>query len=254
MLKRFFCAILFVPILVVAASAQSEWSGFYAGGNVGAALGRSTADTSTVFNPSGYFAVGSVAAIQTAGRQSLSANAFTGGVEAGIQAQSDNDVFGGEIDYDSLRMSDSASTTVPYPGFAATSFTIDQSFKTNWMLTARPKYGRVVGAALIYVTVGLAVTKVDYQAQFSDTFAGASENASVGKTKYGWTGGFGVAFMGPIDHFSMKGEYLYADFGRVTMTSANFTAFAPPISFANEFTHSMALHTHVIRAGFDYHW
>jgi outer membrane immunogenic protein len=104
------------------------------------------------------------------------------------------------------------------------------------------------------VTGGLAVTKVDYQAQYSDTFAGASEGAFVNKAKYGWVGGFGVAFKGP-EHFSIKGEYLYNDFGRLTMTSSNLTAFTPPTAFpGNEFTHSMALHAHVVRAGVDYRW
>jgi outer membrane immunogenic protein len=76
----------------------------------------------------------------------------------------------------------------------------------------------------------------------------------VNKAKYGWVGGFGVAFKGP-EHFSIKGEYLYNDFGRLTMTSSNLTAFTPPTAFpGNEFTHSMALHAHVVRAGVDYRW
>jgi outer membrane immunogenic protein len=257
MFKRCLFAISLLPILVVVVEAQTDWNGFYAGGNIGGALGRSTANTSTVYVPTldGYFTASSVAAIETGGRQPLSANGFTGGLEAGINAQMGNNIFGGEIDYESLRMNDSASSTIAYPGFPGRSFTIDQSFKTNWMLTARPRFGRAVGPALVYATGGLAVTKVDYQAQFSDTFAAASEGGFVNKARYGWVGGFGVAFPGPIEHFSMKVEYLYADFGRLTMTTNNLTAFTPPIAFpSNTFTHSMALHSHVIRAGFDYHW
>jgi len=257
MFKKSLLALSLIPIFVVAASAQTNWNGFYVGGNIGGAMGRSTANTSTIFNPTsdGYFAPDSVASIETEGRQKLSANAFTGGLEAGVNAQSGSIVFGGEVDYESLRMSDSASSTVPYSCCVGTSFTLDQSFKTNWLFTARPRVGLAMGSSLLYATGGLAVTKVDYQAQFSDTFAGASEGAFVNKAKYGWVGGFGVAFPGPIEHFSLKAEYLYAGFGRLTMTSSNLTAFTPPEAFpANEFTHSMALHAHVIRAGFDYRW
>jgi outer membrane immunogenic protein len=255
MLKKSLIALMWIPIFVVAASAQTNWNGFYAGGNFGAALGRSTADTSTIFTGSDYFLPDSVAAIASAGRQKLSANAFTGGLETGINSQFGNNVLGAELDYESLRMSDNQSSSLPYPCCTTTSFTIDQSFKTNWLLTARPRFGRVVGPALIYATGGLAVTKIDYEAQFTDTFAGASEGAFVNKTKYGWVGCFGVAFPGPIEHLSMKAEYLYNDFGRVTMTSSNLTAFTPPEAFpGNEFTHSMALHAHVIRAGIDYRW
>jgi len=208
-----------------------------------------------VFTGSDYFVADSVMAIASAGRQKLSANAFTGGLETGTNFQFGSNVVGAELDYESLRMSDSQSTTVAYPCCTTTSFTIDQSFKTNWLLTARPRFGHVVGPALVYATFGLAVTKVDYQAQFTDTFAGASEGAFVNKTKYGWVGGVGAAFKGPIEHFSIKGEYLYNDFGRLTMTASNLTAFTPPTAFpGNEFTHSMALHAHVIRAGIDYRW
>lgn len=255
MFKKSLLALMWIPIFVVAASAQSSWNGFYIGGNFGAALGRSTANTSTIFTGSDYFVADSVAAIQTAGRQNLSANAFTGGLETGINSQFGDNVLGAELDYQSLRMSDAESSSLPYPCCTTTSFTIDQSFKTNWLLTARPRFGRALGPAFVYATAGLAVTKIDYEAQFTDTFAGASEGAFVNKTKYGWVGGFGVAFHGPTEHFSIKGEYLYNDFGRLTMTASNLTAFTPPTAFpGNEFTHSMALHAHVIRAGIDYRW
>jgi outer membrane immunogenic protein len=173
----------------------------------------------------------------------------------GLKAASMHNPEGAEVDYESLRLSDNESTTEPNSCCAGTTFTLNQSFKTTWLLTARPRIGHTMGSALIYVTGGLGVTKVDYQAEYTDTFAAAHENAAVNQAKYGFVGGFGFAFKGPIEHLSMKGEYLYADFGRLTMTSSNLTAFTPPIAFpANVFTHSMALHAHVIRAGVDYHW
>ena len=255
MLKRCLFGFSMILIFVAAASAQTVWKGFYAGGNFGAALGRSTANTSSVFSSTGYFVHSSIGQLETSGRQTLSADAFTGGLEGGINAQSGSIVYGGEVDYESLRMSDNESITVPYTCCVGTSFTLDQSFKTTWLLTARPRIGHTMGSALIYATGGLGVTKVDYQAQFTDTFAAANESGSVAKTKYGFVAGLGFAFKGPIEHLSMKGEYLYADFGRVEMTSSNLTAFTPPAPFpSNVFTHSMALHAHVIRAGVDYHW
>ena len=255
MLKNCLFGLMLILIVVGVASAQSEWNGFYAGGNIGASLGRSTANTKSEFSSTGYFAASSVEALEINGRQKLSANAFTGGLEAGINAQAGSLVFGGEVDYESLRLNGSESVTVPYPCCTGTSFTLDQSFKTNWLFTARPRAGFAMGAMLLYATGGLAVTKVDYQAQFSDTYAAATENASVNKTRYGWVAGFGVAFRGLTEHLSLKGEYLYADFGRLTMTSSNLTAFSPPTPFpSNPFTHSMSLHGHVIRAGVDYHF
>jgi hypothetical protein len=41
-----------------------------------------------------------------------------------------------------------------------------------------------------------------------------------------------------MNGWSVKAEYLYVDLGRVSTTSANLTAFTPPIAFpANVFTH-----------------
>jgi outer membrane immunogenic protein len=257
MLKRCLFGFSMILIFVAAASAQTVWKGLYAGGNFGAALGRSTANTSSVYvaSSSAYFVRSSIADLETNGRHQLSADTFTGGLEGGINAQSGSIVYGGEVDYESLRMSDNESTTEPNSCCAGTTFTLNQSFKTTWLLTARPRIGHTMGSALIYVTGGLGVTKVDYQAEYTDTFAAAHENAAVNQAKYGFVGGFGFAFKGPIEHLSMKGEYLYADFGRLEMTSSNLTAFTPPVAFpANVFTHSMALHAHVIRAGVDYHW
>jgi outer membrane immunogenic protein len=240
---------------VAAASAQSDWSGFYAGGNIGDAIGRSTADTSTQFNQLGYFLASSVLAVNIAGRQKLKTNAFSGGLEAGFNAQSGNVVFGGELDYESLRLRESQSSTAPYPCCSPTDFTVVQSFTTRWLATARPRVGFAIGETLVYATAGVAVTKVNYQEVFTDTYATAAEGGFVNKRKTGWVGGFGIAVPLPIEHWSAKGEYLYTDFGRTAFTTSNLTAFTPPIPYpANVFTHSLALHAHIIRAGVNYRW
>jgi outer membrane immunogenic protein len=179
MLRNSLLGLMLILIVVGTVSAQSEWSGFYAGGNLGAALGRSTANTKTEFSSTGgYFAASSVESIEIIGRQRLRDNGFTGGLEAGLNVHTGSFVFGGELDYESLRLNGSESVTVPYTCCFGTSFTLDQSFKTNWLFTARPRAGFAMGPTLFYATGGLAVTKVEYQAQFSDTFAAASASLS----------------------------------------------------------------------------
>src|SRR5678815_1407480 len=88
MLRRCLFGFSMILIFVAAASAQTVWKGFYAGGNLGAALGRSTANTSSVFSSTGYFVHSSIGQLETSGRQTLSADVFTGGLEGGINAQS----------------------------------------------------------------------------------------------------------------------------------------------------------------------
>jgi outer membrane immunogenic protein len=244
-----------VLIFSGAASAQAVWQGVYAGGNIGGALARSTANTSTVFRLTGYFDAASLPAIDTAGRQKLNAHDFTGGLEAGANGQIGNVVFGAETDYESLRLSSSQNSSLPYTCCTTTSFAVNQSYKTRWLFTARPRVGYAIGQALVFATGGVAVTKVNYQEVFTDTFANANESGAVDKTRTGWAGGFGAAYQLPKGHWSVKGEYLYTDFGRTTMTSNNLIAYTPPLAFpSSAFTHSMALHGHVIRVGFDYRW
>jgi len=256
MFKQFFLGSAIILTFAVAVSAQTDWKGFYAGGNAGDTLGRATADTSTVFSPTGYFATTSVTAITAAGRQQLRPNGFTGGGQVGYNGQSGNWVYGVEGDFGAMHLRSSQSTTAVYPCCSPTTFTVTQSIKTNWLLTARPRFGYTSGHALFYATGGLAVTKLNYQEVFTDTFATAHENGGSNKSKSGWTGGGGVEYQLPSNkHWSVKGEYLYADFGRVTNTSTNLTATTPPGSFpANVFTHSAKLHAHILRGGINYRW
>jgi outer membrane immunogenic protein len=256
MFKRLLLGSAIILTFAMGVSAQTDWRGFYAGGNVGDTAGRSTADTSTVFSSTGYFATTSPPAINIAGRQNLTPNGFTGGGQAGYNAQSGKIVYGVEADFGAMRLRQSQSSTATYPCCSPTAFTVTQSMKTNWLFTARPRVGYTTGHALLYATGGLAVTDLNYQAVFTDTFATARENGGVKKNKTGWTGGAGVEYqLANKKHWSVKGEYLYANFGRVTTTSTNLTAFTPPIAFPqNPFTHSAALHAHIIRGGVNYRW
>src|SRR5437870_13556070 len=116
-----------------------------------------------------------------------------------------------------MHLRSSQSTTAVYPCCSPTAFTVTQSIKTNWLLTARPRVGYATGHALLYATGGVAVTKLNYQEVFTDTFATARETGGSNKSKTGWVGGAGIEYqLTNNKHWSVKGEYLYADFGRTT--------------------------------------
>ena len=51
MLKRLLLGSGIILTLAIGAAGQTDWKGFYAGGNVGVADARATADTSTIFTP-----------------------------------------------------------------------------------------------------------------------------------------------------------------------------------------------------------
>src|SRR5215471_873497 len=144
------------------------------------------------------------------------------------------------------------SGSATYPCCAPTAFTITQTVETNWLYTLRPRLGFTTGPVLIYGTGGLAMTNLQYQSFFSDTFATAKESAIVKSTQTGWAAGAGAEFK-VGNHWSVKGEYLYGDFGSVHGASTNLTAFTPPIMYpTNGFTHGADLTANIFRFGFNY--
>src|SRR5262249_17857436 len=148
-----------------------------------------------------------------------------------------------------LGLSGSEQKSAVYPCCAPTGFTVKSEVSTSYLLTLRPRYGWISNNWLWYVTGGLAVTDLEGKFNFTDTFANATESASVSKMKTGWTLGFGAeyALQGP---WSMKAEYLYAAFGEISTTSNNLMAPGPfP---ASTFTHSVDLKVHILRAGMNY--
>lgn len=256
-MKRFLlasCVAVFLLGTGNVARATDDWKGFYIGGNIGAARGSSDARTTTVFSPTGYFAMSSVPAIANVGKQHLEPFGITGGGQGGYNFQTGHIVLGAEADFGAMNMSDSKANTGIYPCCAPTNFTITQSVSTGWLLTARPRVGFTAGHLLFYATAGMAMTSANYKALFTDTFATAHENGGVDQTRTGWIGGGGIEFhVGSHSHVSLKGECLYAGFGQVSKTSTNLTAFKPLIAFpTNVFTHTDDLHALIARFGFNY--
>jgi outer membrane immunogenic protein len=237
------------PIMAPAYS----WTGLYIGVNAGGAWGDSEVATSTVFSPIGYFATSSVPAIATAGAQTVDTTGFTGGGQIGYNWQTGNVVAGVEADFEYLGLRGSVTSGAVYPCCAPTAFSINQSVKTDWLATFRARLGFLVTpATLVYVTGGGAVTNLNANFVFTDTFATAAESASFDSTKLGWTvgGGFEWAMW---SGWSAKAEYLFVSFPSVTVTSTNLTAFGPPISFpTNVFTHSADLDVSIARVGLNY--
>lgn len=262
-LTSVFLSFVFIACAAGASLAQSntsdDWTGFYVGGNAGIAVGRTGVNTSTIYSGSGYFATTSPAAVNAAGATSIESNGFTGGGQAGYNKQFGRFVIGAEADFGAHRINKEVVTGDDYP-CCTSSFEIAQSVKTNWMFTARPRVGVTAGPALIYATGGLAMTDVEYNAVFTDNDSNAFESASFKKTRTGYAAGGGVEVK-MTNRWSAKVEYLYADFGRTSVTSNNLTTdfFGGEVVGGgseswpeNTFTHSARVKSHDFRFGFNY--
>ncbi len=229
-----------------------NWTGFYIGANAGGASGTSDAKTTTVFSPVGYFAASSVTSINANGSPTLHPGGFAGGIQAGYNWQTGNIVLGGELDFNSFHTSATKTDTVVYPCCAPTSYHLRTKVHTDWLFTARPRIGYAANNWLFYVTGGLALTRLTADFRFTDTFTappGALESASATSTNAGWTVGGGVE-VGLWTNWSVKAEYLYTDFGKVS--TGGVLTNPPGFATTNPFSHSADLKTSIGRAGINY--
>jgi outer membrane immunogenic protein len=253
-----------VSILALASGAEAQdWSGFYFGANLGGAWGSSDASAATSCPAGGYFCAGgagaiNAVAISNSGSGSLSDENVIGGGQLGYNGTAGGFIYGLEVDLQSFSLSASRQATqnYPFPIIAATdAYTISSGLSTDWLMTARGRLGWAVSDVLLYATGGLALTDLKVTSSFRDniTFAGgsgASMFASDSSVKAGWTVGGGAEWA-LHDGWSVKGEYLYVDFGSVSATG-NVTN--PPVggAAANPLTVSEDLSAHIARAGINY--
>jgi outer membrane immunogenic protein len=229
------------------AAGSPHWAGVYFGGLAGGASGRADAATTTVRD--GYFADSSVPAIAVSGMHSLRPHKPAFGGEAGFNTQIAIAIVGVEGDFNVQKLNASQFTTAEYPCCAPETFTITQSVKTSWMFSMRGRAGVAIGSAWVFGTAGLAMTDFDYEARFSDTYANTHESGGIADTQTALVVGGGVEVKGGA-HWSIKGEYLHADFGTFSTTSANLTAYTPPIAFPRSvFTHTTSFRLDVVRVG-----
>jgi outer membrane immunogenic protein len=228
-----------------AATPLYDWSGYYAGGNVGAlwSSGDSRWDPLPIgTNPPG-FGVNVIT-------QSLKDASFGSGVHLGY-----NYIFmphwvaGIEADWTWTDNKTSGTTGWTIFGTATpvTGFTT-MSRKVEWLSTIRGRIGyTVTPQALLYATGGFAFGHVKYDATATNTAGFTATTApSATKTGYALGGGLEWALTG---HWLLRGEYLFYHLGSEPTT----TVFAPtsPTAFPSGFTWD-SINIHTARLGLSY--
>jgi outer membrane immunogenic protein len=175
--------------------AMFDWSGLYAGLNAGYAFGGD--------DEVGYLPGGNVG--------DLNINGFFGGAQLGYNFQHDVIVLGVEGDLQFSGISDDDSEG----GF-------DSSNDNNYFGTLRARAGFAADRALFYITGGLAYGGFDYEVD-----APAGPDLSDDFSAWGYTVGGGVEYAFD-DAWSMKLEYLYANFGEEEIRNGGFETHATP--------------------------
>jgi outer membrane immunogenic protein len=205
------------------------WTGFYVGGNVGGAWGRSEYDTnpncppitanSTFCNaPPSPFAPNGPAVAAT-GTGTLNPTGFTGGAQAGFNWQTGPVVFGVEADINALNLKRTVAIAGVFPvPFLGTQFVLTESLNTSWLATVRGRIGfTVTPSFLIYATGGVAFTNFGFSSTYNDNAIGGAFTGGVGAGSVSGTRTAGVVGGGAewmfLGNWSVKAEYLYASFG-----------------------------------------
>jgi outer membrane immunogenic protein len=262
-MKKFLAIAAIAAMIHVSALAQTaaqnkndttNWTGFYAGLNVGGAIGSSNAQTATVYSSTGYFASTSVPAIASTGNQNLNPDGYTLGAQFGYNRQvAPKWVLGAEADFGAFKTSGSATGTTVYPCCSPTTFTITQNVTTDWMATVRPRVGYTVGKrSLLFISAGAAETQFNYSSLFTDTFDTANESASASVLKTGWIAGGGLEYA-INKHLSSRAEYLFVDFGSVSNAGTVLTVNSGVYSWPeNPFTHTATLTSNIARVSANY--
>lgn len=182
------------------------WTGFYAGGNVGADWSNIAAADNVVF-------VVSNTTIQS--NQSISSTGLFGGVQLGYNIQPGNFLWGVEADIGGMGIGRTSTFTFGNP---LQSLTVAST--GGWYGDITGRAGFVYGSALLYAKGGFAF--FGGNVTVADPAAGLNQSSS---TFTGWTVGAGLEYM-LSPRWTVKAEYLYFDLGNnnccFTSTSGRF--------------------------------
>lgn len=230
------------------------WAGFYVGLNAGYSWGSSNTSLAVPVTVNGVpnnINATAIALANNTGFGSLSPKGFTGGLQAGYNWQYNSLVLGVEADLNFLNLSGNRFATSTVAGIVAND---NDRVRSNYMGTVRGRLGFAVDRALFFVTGGVAFTDAKVSRTLDWTFAdpcpavgGGFVRCHSGSASFrtGWTLGGGIEYA-LTNNWTVKGEYLYADFGKKTFTTFNTGVVNQAL------VHSATLRTNTLRLGVNY--
>jgi outer membrane immunogenic protein len=242
------------PALVAPAP---SWTGWYIGLNGGGAWGN-TKPGVTDIGPDSFFAPGNVPAVTGNGSQSFHNSGGLAGAQLGYLYQVGQTILGVEVgvDWMGLKGSTSNGPTV-YPVTPGSSFSWNLEGQSSFLATFLGRIGYNMGSWYPYVTGGLAVATLKYNATYIDTFYPSVSTVSLNQTKAGWALGGGAEWR-IAPHWLLRGEYLYMSFENISGNGA--IACTPGVGAcalggnATTFSYNVRFTENVGRVAVSYQW
>jgi outer membrane immunogenic protein len=233
-----------------------NWTGCYAGANAGGAWQKVDNILTATNGTPGYFGAAVLPEVSRNGTGGLESSGFTTGAQVGCNYQSGILVGGVETDFNWMPQHAHVGGRFVYSTDPSSPYFLNVFDDKKWLWTVRGRIGvTATDRVLLYATGGFAALRMDFTQTFSETpFTtppnGTPQIATFSKTKGGWTVGAGVE-AGLWDNWTVKAEYLYAQFDGETV-SGSFTGgvgLPRPATLANSLSD---IHLHVARVGLNY--
>ncbi|MGV3740344.1 MAG: outer membrane protein [Gammaproteobacteria bacterium] len=242
-----YCLYGFLSILEVQAlSSNEDWTGFYIGTKMGAALEQF--DMTSVVQPSAFLNPAQTDVINNAGNQSTNPVGFLTGIETGYNWKFQHILIGLETDIQALSISGkSNSNALPYPDGSDSQFVVSSYANNNWLMTARPRLGIITPYGLVYTTGGLGLTWLQSDFLLSSDEDGF-ESQRVNTVRAGYVVGGGIeTSISP--NLSLKAEYLFENY---PLTHAQLMNQLIPLG--QSMSNSVSLKGSLITVGLNYHF
>lgn len=219
---------------------ETNWSGFYAGLEVGYAF----ADQAEY-----DYGVDFVNVILDDVFDVLNndVDGLLGGVYGGFNHQAGNFVFGLEGSFATADINGSASGDLPIGG--PLGFTAETETDINWLATATGRVGFLVSDDfLIFAKGGAAFAEIESHGTLDGFVSGRWASIDASETALGFTVGAGGEFKF-ADNWSAKLEYNYVRFDDVDFSGDVATIFGN-----TEYDYSADVDLHIVKAGIAYHF
>lgn len=249
---------LTIPSIVLATPLC--WQGSYLGGYLGSGYAKNkySSNAGSVTDTSYFTTTSEINAVNHAASWAKDRSKMIAGIQAGHDWSCNQLLFGVAFDYSTLPSNLSRSKTIDnLPNL--NQFTVDVSTRTNWLFTLRSRLGYAIPTcipSLVYLTGGMAMTKLKVRNAYSDasTFAGIG-SSHMSKNQVGWTAGAGIE-LAVLDHVSVDLEFLHVKVpsvkthGYITNSEGGFGIPVPAV--ISPFSTTAKFQTNVYKVGLNY--
>lgn len=198
------------------ASSGIDWSGFYAGGFLGATESRS--DASMLVGTQKYLDATDARQIARSGTHQLEQSGASGGLFIGYGKQFGSVFVGVEGSANSLSFDKEYVTIETIETVPTKQWTRKKSVSADLMAGLRFRLGWAERNWLTYVTAGIATTRLKLNSTYTDNAFNGYSHASKSDWVTGTSLGLGAEY-GLSRNWSLRGEYLYTKFGSVSTAS-----------------------------------